>query len=179
MLFNTWQYCHTINICMKTILSISMCLTDLTTSVSRDSRLSELWVSPPSQGSRSFSLCSPLILLLTAESVKLSVTSKKYTTMCVQHTITHKQLHKWGWESLVTSKFLIGCMFHNITITVQCSNYVKFEILQNDEQIWKLMREKVTDQELCLNLAMARFQWERSKQLNSSFNFFPSWKVKY
>lgn len=45
--------------------------------MSRDSRLSELWVSPPSQGSRSFSLCSPLILPLTAASVKLSVTSKR------------------------------------------------------------------------------------------------------
>lgn len=44
-----------------------------TTSVSRDSRLSELWVSPPSQGSKSFSLCSPLILPPTAASVKLSV----------------------------------------------------------------------------------------------------------
>lgn len=51
--------------------------TFLTTSVSRDSRLSELWVSPPSQGSRSFSLCSPLIRPVTAASVKLSETWRK------------------------------------------------------------------------------------------------------
>lgn len=67
----------------------------LTTSVSRDSRLSELWVSPPSQGSRSFSLCSPLILPLTAASVKLSVTHthtyKEYIFMYIRlpHTSTH------------------------------------------------------------------------------------------
>lgn len=46
----------------------------LTTSVSSASSSSEAVFSPPSQGSRSFSLCSPLTLALMAESVKASAT---------------------------------------------------------------------------------------------------------
>ena len=83
------------------------CVSLLTTSVSRDSRLSELWVSPPSQGSRSFSLCSPLILLLTAASVKLSETHTKNTYLCTADcctqahisTIRHREEPKDGTQS--------------------------------------------------------------------------------
>lgn len=44
----------------------------LTTSVSNASSSSAAVVSPPSHGSRSFSLCSPFTLALMAESVKAS-----------------------------------------------------------------------------------------------------------
>lgn len=44
----------------------------LTTSVSNASSSSVAVVSPPSHGSRSFSLCSPFTLALMAESVKAS-----------------------------------------------------------------------------------------------------------
>lgn len=68
--------------------------TFLTTSVSRDSRLSELWVSPPSQGSRSFSLCSPLIRPVTAASVKLSETWRKECIyLCTAWYHTHACTH--------------------------------------------------------------------------------------
>lgn len=81
--------------------------TFLTTSVSRDSRLSELWVSPPSQGSRSFSLCSPLIRPVTAASVKLSETWRKEciylcTAWYHTHACTHaRRLHSHCLENKV------------------------------------------------------------------------------
>lgn len=75
-------------------------LFSLTTSVSRDSRLSELCVSPPSHGSRSFSLCSPLILPLTAESVKLSVAHTKNAYLCTSRTQTHSS-SRWHVVTLL------------------------------------------------------------------------------
>lgn len=69
-----------------------------TTSVSRDSRLSELLGSPPSQGSRSFSLCSPLILLLTAASVKLSA-------VCTDNIVVYSRLTQ-GYAVQFSHKFV-------------------------------------------------------------------------
>ena len=59
-----WSACAGGSVCSVCLSSLPRLCPD------RDSRLSEACVSPPSQGSRSFSLCSPLILPLTAESVK-------------------------------------------------------------------------------------------------------------